>query len=390
MTGGGNLPNIMLDALRTSVDRRLFGLSNQQLTDALGEFALPPYRVRQLEEALYRQRITQLDELTTWSKDLREAVAAAGFTVGAPRIAETFRSVDGTERYLIACGDGQTVETVWMPDGDGGEDDATEPSAASPDSGARGWSRATICVSSQIGCAVNCQFCLTARLGMLRNLTAGEIAGQVAAVLRRHEAEPGRDRINLVFMGMGEPFLNFDAFMAAVRLLVEEMGIAESRMTVSTSGIVPGILRFAAEPVRPRLAISLNASNDAIRETVMPITRKWNIEEVIAAARQVPLRTRERITFEYVLLGGVNDRLEHADQVVKLVRRANFPAKVNLIAWNPGPDVPFTMPRDEDVAGFQQRLREQGVPAFIRRPRGRDIYAACGQLKKTTTDSAVA
>ncbi|HET7347961.1 MAG TPA: 23S rRNA (adenine(2503)-C(2))-methyltransferase RlmN, partial [Acidobacteriaceae bacterium] len=164
---------------------------------------------------------------------------------------------------------------------------------------------------------------------------------------------------------------------------VSEMGIPESRMTVSTSGIVPGILRFAQEPIRPRLAISLNASNDTVREAVMPITRKWDIEQLIDAVRKVPLRARERVTFEYVLLGGVNDQPQHADEVVKLIRRANFPAKVNLIAWNPGPDVPFTMPRPEDVAAFQQRLREQGVPAFVRRPRGRDIYAACGQLKKT-------
>jgi 23S rRNA (adenine2503-C2)-methyltransferase len=230
---------------------------------------------------------------------------------------------------------------------------------------------------------VNCQFCLTARLGIIRNLTAGEIAGQVAAVLNRQGAEPGTDRINLVFMGMGEPFLNFDEFMGAVRLLAGPMGIPESRMTVSTSGIVPAILRFAEEPVRPRLAISLNAPNDSVREGIMPITRKWSIAEVLDAVRQVPLRPRERVTFEYVLLGGVNDQQQHADEVVALARRAGFPVKVNLIAWNPGPGVPFAMPRESDVAKFQGRLREQGVPAFVRRPRGRDIYAACGQLKRT-------
>ena len=325
--------------------------------------------------------MADIAEVTTWPKELREKVVAAGFRVGLPEIVETFRSVDGTERYLIAGQDGQTVETVWMPEGDGGE--SGDGSDAQDATDAKGWSRATICVSSQIGCAVNCQFCLTAKLGILRNLTAGEIAGQVAAVLKRQGAEPGRDRINLVFMGMGEPFLNYDAFMAAVRLLVGPMEIPESRMTVSTSGIVPGILRFAQEKVRPKLAISLNAPNDAVREGIMPITRKWSISEVMEAVRQVPLREKERVTFEYVLLGGVNDRLEHADEVVKLVRRAQFPAKVNLIAWNPGPDVPFTMPQADDVARFQERLREQGVPAFVRRPRGRDIYAACGQLKKT-------
>jgi 23S rRNA (adenine2503-C2)-methyltransferase len=344
------------------------------------------YRVRQLATALYQQRIGALEEITTWPKDLRERVAAAGFRVGLPEIAETFRSVDGTERYLIAGNDGQTVETVWMPEGDGGGDGSFEEEEVERSPG-KNWSRATICVSSQIGCAVNCQFCLTARLGILRNLSAGEIAGQVAAVLRRQDAEPGRDRINLVFMGMGEPFLNYDAFMAAVRLLVEEIGVPESRMTVSTSGIVPGILRFAKEPVRPKLAISLNAPNDAVREGVMPITRKWSIADVIEAVRQVPLRPRERVTFEYVLLGGVNDRPEHADEVARLLRRANFPAKVNLIAWNPGPEVPFVTPAAEDVTGFQERLRTQGVPAFVRRPRGRDIYAACGQLKKTGKQS---
>ncbi len=263
-----------------------------------------------------------------------------------------------------------------MPDGDGAEDDADDAAPARR--------RATICVSSQIGCAVNCQFCLTAKLGIERNLTAGEIAGQVVAVLRRHQVELGRDRINLVFMGMGEPFLNYDAFMDAVRLLVNEVGIATSRMTVSTSGIVPGIERFAKEPVRPRLAISLNASNNTVRESVMPITRKWPIEAVLEAAATVPLRPREKITFEYVLLGGVNDSLVHADEVVALARRAGFPSKVNLIVWNPGPRIPYRQPKDEAVQQFQQHLIARGVPTFLRRPRGRDIYAACGQLKKTT------
>jgi 23S rRNA (adenine2503-C2)-methyltransferase len=371
----------MLDAPGPPGGEGLFGLSNEQLAKRLEPFLLPKYRVRQIATALYQQRVGGLDEVTTWPKELRERVAAAGLRVGLPEIVETFRSVDGTERYLIAGSDGQTVETVWMPEGDGGGDGSFEDEDESP---GKNWSRATICVSSQIGCAVNCQFCLTARLGIVRNLSAGEIAGQVAAVLKRQNAEPGRDRINLVFMGMGEPFLNYDAFMEAVRLLVEEMGIPESRMTVSTSGIVPGILRFAKEPERPKLAISLNAPNDTVREGIMPITRKWSIAEVIDAVKQVPLRPRERVTFEYVLLGGVNDRPEHADEVVRLVRRANFPAKVNLIAWNPGPDVPFTTPAPEDVTRFQERLRAQGIPAFVRRPRGRDIYAACGQLKKTT------
>jgi 23S rRNA (adenine2503-C2)-methyltransferase len=234
-----------------------------------------------------------------------------------------------------------------------------------------------------VGCAVNCQFCLTAKLGIQRNLSAGEIAGQVVAVLKRQGVKIGRDRINLVFMGMGEPFLNYDEFMAAVRLLVAEVGIAESRMTVSTSGIVPGILRFGAEKIRPKLAISLNASNDEVREQIMPVTRKWDIGDLLDAVRQVPLRPKERVTFEYVLLGGVNDRLEHADEVATLLRRANLPSKVNLIVWNPGPGIDFHKPLAHDVVSFQKRLMEQGIPAFIRKPRGLDIFAACGQLKRT-------
>jgi 23S rRNA (adenine2503-C2)-methyltransferase len=195
--------------------------------------------------------------------------------------------------------------------------------------------------------------------------------------------EVGRDRVNLVFMGMGEPFLNYDEWMQAVRLLIEEAGLAESRMTVSTSGIVPGILRFAQERVRPRLALSLNASNDAIREKIMPITRKWKIERVLEAARQIPLRPRERVTFEYVLLGGVNDGIEQADELVQLARNAHMPVKVNLIAWNPGPQMDYEAPAAERVEAFQQRLRVGGVAAYLRRPRGLDIFAACGQLKLT-------
>jgi 23S rRNA (adenine2503-C2)-methyltransferase len=236
-----------------------------------------------------------------------------------------------------------------------------------------------------VGCAVNCQFCLTAKLGLQRNLSAGEIAGQVVSVLERHGVEVGRERVNLVFMGMGEPFLNYDNFMAAVRLLVEEVGLSPQRMTVSTSGIVPGIERFAQEPaeVRPKLAISLNAPNDEVRSEVMPINKKWPIEAVMAAARKVKLRPRERVTFEYVLLGGVTDREEQAREVGRLVRRTGLAAKVNLIAWNPGPGIGYAMPEAGAVERFRAALGAEGVPVYVRRPRGRDIFAACGQLKRT-------
>jgi 23S rRNA (adenine2503-C2)-methyltransferase len=361
----------------------LFSLSLQQLGELTASLGLEPYRSRQLWHALYQQRVSSLDGMTALPNSVRELLRRSGFEVGLPRIAQVFVSSDGTERYLVACADGETVETVWMPNGDDGElGDGSE--AADEEAGEPGAARrATICVSSQVGCAVNCQFCLTAKLGVKRNLTAGEIAGQVAAVLNRHQARIGRDRINLVFMGMGEPFLNYDNFMAAVHLLVEGMGIPDSRMTVSTSGILPGIERFAKEKLRPKLALSLNAPNNSIRESIMPVTRKWKIEDLLGALKELPLKPRERVTFEYVLLGGVNDSLQDARELSALLQRSGLPAKVNLIVWNPGPDIPYRMPKAEDVAAFQQYLVARGVPAFLRRPRGRDIYAACGQLKRT-------
>jgi 23S rRNA (adenine2503-C2)-methyltransferase len=228
---------------------------------------------------------------------------------------------------------------------------------------------------------VDCQFCLTALLGVKRNLTAGEIVGQVCAVLKDQKVSPPEDRINLVFMGMGEPFLNYENFVKASRLLVEGVGIAERRMTVSTAGIVPRIRDFGGEAIRPKLAISLNASNDALRARLMPLNKKWNLEMLMAAAREFPLRTREWITFEYVLLGDVNDAPEHAREVAELLH--GMRCKVNLIALNPGPGIDFKTPSPERVTAFQNILREAGVPTFVRRPRGRDIYAACGQLKRT-------
>jgi 23S rRNA (adenine2503-C2)-methyltransferase len=205
--------------------------------------------------------------------------------------------------------------------------------------------------------------------------------GQVCAVLKDQKVSPPEDRINLVFMGMGEPFLNYDNFIKAARLLVQEVGIAERRMTVSTAGIVPRIHDLGQETIRPKLAISLNASNDELRTQLMPLNKKWNLEMLMAAARDYPLRTREWITFEYVLLGGVNDRIENAKEVAELIR--GMRCKVNLIALNPGPGIDFTTPDAAGVAAFQNTLRDAGIPAFVRRPRGRDIYAACGQLKRT-------
>jgi 23S rRNA (adenine2503-C2)-methyltransferase len=361
----------------------LLGLNLQELTNlALGS-GQPAYRGQQLFDAVYRQKIERLDQVSTLPLEYRARLVEQGWEVGLPRIARKFISNDGTVRYLVELADGETVETVWMPEGDGGESgDGSE--AGDEIEGAPvpvAWSRATICVSSQVGCAVNCKFCFTALLGVKRNLEAGEIVGQIAAVLREQGVEPPSQRVNIVFMGMGEPFLNYDNFMKSVRLLAEGVGIPESRMTVSTAGIVPRIHDFGQETLRPKLAISLNGSNDALRSEVMPLNRKWNLGELMKAAREFPLRARERLTFEYVLLADVNDAPEQAREVVELVR--GIRAKINLIALNPGTELPYRTPEQERVLAFQRILVAAGIPTFVRRPRGRDIFAACGQLKRT-------
>jgi 23S rRNA (adenine2503-C2)-methyltransferase len=360
----------------------LLGLEHDEIARLVDEAGEPAYRAQQILDAVYRERVESAEEISTLPQQFRQDLLGQGVSVGGPRIEKRFASQDGTVRYLMAFADGQSVETVWMPEGDGGEaGDGSEAGDSAEGNRPRRWDRATICISSQVGCAVDCQFCLTALLGMQRNLTAGEIVGQVCAVLKDQKVSPPEDRINLVFMGMGEPFLNYDNFMKAVRLLVNYVGIAESRMTVSTAGIVPRIHDFGLEPMRPKLAISLNASNDELRSRLMPLNRKWNLEKLLAAARDFPLRPRERITFEYVLLREVNDGAEHATEVVELLR--GIRAKLNLIALNPGPGIAFATPADERVVTFQKVLRKAGIPAFVRRPRGRDIYAACGQLKRT-------
>jgi 23S rRNA (adenine2503-C2)-methyltransferase len=333
-------------------------------------------------EALYRQRLASADQISTLPQEFRQSLTQRGLSLGIPTIEKKFLSTDGTIRYLIGFADGQSVEAVWMPRGDDGEaGDGSEAGNEVEKPAGRGWDRATICVSSQVGCAVDCQFCLTALLGVKRNLTAGEIVGQVCAVLNDQSVSPPQDRVNIVFMGMGEPFLNYENFMRAVGLLVEGVGIPASRMTVSTAGIVPRIYDLGAESVRPKLAISLNAPNDELRSRLMPINRKWNLQKLLAAARDFPLRNRENLTFEYVLMEGVNDSAQSARELGELIRGVR--AKVNLIALNPGPGIAFQTPAQDQVAEFRKILLGAGVPTFVRRPRGRDIYAACGQLKRT-------
>jgi 23S rRNA (adenine2503-C2)-methyltransferase len=267
--------------------------------------------------------------------------------------------VDDTRRYLLRLEDGRTVETVLMP-----EDE-----------------RDTVCISSQVGCPVDCKFCMTALMGLERNLTAGEIVGQVLLVARDNGLLEERTRLNIVMMGQGEPLLNLANVVKATRLLTdpEGVGIPPRRITVSTAGIIPKIEELGREPVRPRLSISLNASTEEMRQQLMPITRKYHLLDLLAACKAYPLRPWEKLTFEYVLLKGVNDTDADARRVVRLL--ANLNAKVNLIALNPGPGIPFETPDPERVASFQAIVR-RSMGCFIRKPRGLDIYAACGQLKR--------
>jgi len=314
----------------------------------------PRFRALQIYQAVYRQRVTDLHRVSTLPKALRDELP-----VGLPEIERQFESADGTRRYLLKLADGKTVETVWMPEGE----------------------RSTICISTQVGCPVDCKFCLTALMGLERNLTAGEIVGQVLRVAADRGLEANVDRLNIVMMGQGEPLLNLKNVIKATRLLTDPEGMAISprRITLSTSGIIPKIRELAEEPVRPKLAISLNASTEEQRQTLMPITRKYHLKDLIDACRSYPLRPWEKLTFEYVMLKGVNDTDADARRVVKLL--ANLNAKVNLIALNPGPGIPFETPDPQRVAAFQNIVR-RAVPCFLRKPRGLDVYAACGQLKR--------
>jgi 23S rRNA (adenine2503-C2)-methyltransferase len=319
---------------------------------------LPAYRAKQIYHAVYRLRVPSLQGVSSLPKIVREGVTEQ-YAFGLPEIERYYDSQDGTRRYLLKLGDGKTVETVWMPEGD----------------------RSTVCISSQVGCPVDCKFCLTALLGLERNLTAGEIVGQVLRVAADQGLTANVDRLNIVMMGQGEPLLNLPAVLKATRLLTDPEGMAISprRITVSTSGITPKIVELGKEAVRPKLAISLNASTEEQRRELMPITKKYHLKDLIEACRTYPLRPWEKLTFEYVLLKGVNDSDADARRVARML--ANLNAKVNVIALNPGPGIPYETPEPERVASFQTIVRKS-LPCFIRKPRGLDVYAACGQLKK--------
>jgi 23S rRNA (adenine2503-C2)-methyltransferase len=349
------------------VPLQLFGKSVEELRALAASWGEPAYRGDQIYHALYAERVFDFAQMTTLSAKLRERLANE-CEIRLPRIAKRYHSSDGSVRYLLSLeGDAASatsapvqVEAVFMPDA---KDDAR---------------RQTICISTQAGCAVDCKFCLTAVLGLNRNLSAGEIVGQVLITLddQREHLLP---QTNVVLMGQGEPLLNYDAVMSAVRILLDQRGVclAPKHVTLSTSGIVPGIERLGQEKVRPKLAISLNASNDKQRDAIMPINRKYPLAVLLDACRNYPLGPREWITFEYVLLGGFNDAPEDARRVAKLL--ANIPSKVNLIPWNPG-ELPYKRPTQESIDAFKQILMDKGVFAFVRVSRGQDIMAACGQL----------
>jgi 23S rRNA (adenine2503-C2)-methyltransferase len=318
----------------------------------------PAFRAKQIYDAVYRLRLTDLSVISSLPKTFREQLGRQ-LPLGLPDIDKFYDSQDGTRRYLLKLQDGKTVEAVWMPEE----------------------ARSTVCISSQVGCPVDCRFCLTALMGLERSLTAGEIVGQVLRAAADQGITANVDRLNIVMMGQGEPLLNLPNVLKATRLLTDPEGMAISprRITVSTSGIIPKIAELGREPVRPKLAISLNASTEEQRQALMPITRKYHLKDLIEACRHYPLRSWEKLTFEYVLLKGVNDTDADARRVAKML--ANLNAKVNVIALNPGPGIPYETPDPGRVVSFQEIVKKS-LPCYVRKPRGLDVYAACGQLKR--------
>ena len=341
----------------------LTGLLPTELTALLQEQGEPPYRGRQVFAALHRRRLRSFEEMTDLPKDLRARLAGRA-TASTLRVESRYVSADGTRRYLMKTHDNLPVETVFIPEE----------------------RRDTICFSSQSGCPLQCDFCLTAKLGLLRTLTAGEIVEQIVVALNDAYGTGVKTPrgTNLVAMGAGEPFLAFDPLMKALRVMSEEEGlhIVPNRVTVSTAGVVPKIRELARVPDRPHLAVSLAAPNDELRDKLMPINRRWPLAELLAACKEFErsLRPGERFTFEYVMPDGVNDSDEHARQLANLLNRHQLRVKVNLIPHNPADPLPYRPSPPARVERFKEILEAKNVHAFVRRPRGRDIYAACGQL----------
>jgi 23S rRNA (adenine2503-C2)-methyltransferase len=372
----------------------LLGKSKEELREFCAALGEPGFRGAQIYHALYSERKFNMGQITNLPAALRERLSKEA-RVTLPEVKQRFASADGSVRYLFGLGGTGEEKEFNTPTGSGQAPDTggTESAENNGKERAGRWQkpasveavfmpsegRQTICVSTQAGCAVDCHFCLTAQLGLIRNLTAGEILAQVLLPLEEHRAQLA-PQTNIVLMGQGEPLLNFEPVMAAVRIMLdpEGLGISPKHVTLSTSGIVPGIERLAQEKVRPKLAISLNASNDEQRDALMPINTKYPLSALMSACKEYPLRTWEHLTFEYVMLGGLNDAAEDARRVVRLLAPLKS-VKVNLIPWNPG-ELPYRESSAERIEEFRRILVERGVPAFVRYSRGRDVMAACGQL----------
>ena len=342
----------------------LAGLTPAELEEFVREMGEPRYRAQQIFKWLHERRLLSFDEMTDLPKGFREKLSRVS-ELTTLNIESRYVSDDGTRRFLMKTRDGMPVEAVFIPSE----------------------GRDTICFSTQSGCPLKCDFCLTAKLGLLRNLTAGEIVEQIILVLNDVYGVGGATPhgTNLVAMGAGEPFLNFDNLIKALGIMAEEDGlfIVPGRVTVSTAGIVPKIQEFTKLERRPNLAISLSAPNDELRDRLMPINKRWNIDELMTAAKayEKTLKRGERFTFEYVLLGGVNDKDEHAEALADLVERHDIRrAKINLIPHNPAEQLDYHPSDIDQVMRFKSILESRGVSAYVRTPRGRDIYAACGQL----------
>jgi 23S rRNA (adenine2503-C2)-methyltransferase len=334
---------------------KLTELERVEIEDAVERLGLPRFHGRQIFHWIHARGVTDLEAMTDLRRETRARLAET-FTIDTPIVESKQVSADGTTKFLLRLADDRRIEAVHIPD---------TPAQ-------------TFCISSQVGCAMACGFCLTGKMGLTRHLTAGEIAGQVRVVAR--ETGLAGSPFNIVLMGMGEPLHNYDATMKALRIIADEQGLAvpPRRITLSTVGVVPALEKLAGETIMPNLAISLHATTDEQRTALVPLNRRYDLQALLDVCRRFPLRRRGRITFEYVLLDGVNDTPEDARRLVKLLH--GLRAKVNLLPLNEAPGIPYKRPSDARVNAFARVLAERGVTVSVRKSRGRDIRAACGQL----------
>ena len=341
------------------------GVELPELEQALTGLGHPRFHGRQIFQWIHRRGVTDFALMSDLGRELR-TVLANHFDIRTPSVSGREQSADGTTKFLLRLADGKHIEAVCIPEIPSGSPDLADAD------------RVTFCLSTQVGCAMRCAFCLTGKMGIDRNLTAGEIAAQVRVLVG--ELNLADHRFNIVLMGMGEPLHNYDATMKALRILADEHGMAVSprRITLSTVGVLPALERLATEPIMPNLAISLHSTTEAQRDLLVPINRKYGIEELLNTCRRFPLKRRERITFEYVMLKDVNDTPEDARRLVRLL--SGIKSKVNLLPLNEAAGIPFERPSDATVNGFARILAERGVAVSVRKSRGRDIRAACGQL----------